>query len=174
MTHTLPLNRALKLFSDHLSDIKEACAENILHNISQVPEIPEGLSGLEEELWQEVHKLQVEQAIGPRKRIIDRIVARQQHIGNPRRIGTMVTDEQIEAAREYPIEELFATLVGTKVKRGMTNCPLHADDDTASFSMRRYNRFRCFGCDERGSTIDLYMKITGAKFGEAVRAINRM
>lgn len=172
--HSLPLSKALKIFADHLDDIKDACAENILYNISLIEPIPEK-EGLEGELWQGLHKLEVERAIGPRKKIIDRIVARKQHIGNPKALGGMVTDAQIEAAREYPIEELFeGQLFGGGAGKRRACCPFH-DERTPSFYIHlKDNRWSCFGqCNEHGDAISFYMKINGVGFKEAVRALNR-
>ena len=98
-------------------------------------------------------------------RVVKRIVALQQ----PRSVSqafNSITDADIERAKEYPIEELYE---GT-LRAGMGKCPFH-EDKTASLSFRRYNRFRCFGCDARGSVIDYYMKLNGVEFIQAVKAL---
>lgn len=103
------------------------------------------------------------------QRVIKRIVARQQHLARPMKVESGVSEAQVERAKAYPIHELY----DGEVRGGMAKCPFH-DDKTASLSFRRYNRFRCFGCDERGTTIDFYMKLHGCSFIDAVRVLSRI
>lgn len=158
---TCTLSTALSLFEDHLPDIRKACVENA-QAIQTLPhkrlEDDDEISV--ESIWLHVNYLTVQEKTAPLLRTINRIDARK------RRHSGGVTDAMIETAKNYPIKEL----VDTPIKGGMTRCPFH-DDKTASLSLRRYNRYRCFGCDERGSVIDFYMKINNVKFTDAVRAL---
>lgn len=81
-----------------------------------------------------------------------------------------VNQQMIDAAKEYPIEEIYAAHVHHPIVHGMAKCPLH-EDKTASFSMKKHNRYKCFGCSAQGSSIDLYMKLNNVDFINAVKAL---
>jgi len=154
----LNLSEALTIFNPHLSDIKEALIENMNYAISQLHTPTNWIQ-------EEVRKIEVQNIIEKPSRVVKRIVALQQ----PRTVSqafNSITDADIERAKEFPIEELYdGTLQG-----GMGKCPFH-EDKTASLSFRRYNRFRCFGCDARGSVIDYYMKKHNVDFIRAVQQL---
>lgn len=165
----LTLNEALDVFKENQNDIRRACVSNIQWIQAQYPEAKEpdydNDSFTAENIMQHIDFLMVEKRCEPYERTIRRIDARKRK-SKPGQI----TEADIEAAREYPIQELFLQLTGEKPKKGMAQCPFHPDS-TASFSMRRYNRYRCFGCDERGDTIQLVMKIEGRDFISAVKEL---
>jgi len=79
-----------------------------------------------------------------------------------------VTDEQIEQAKLYPIQDLLSSY-GFKIRHNMCQCPFH-DDDTPSMSIK-YNRFNCFGCGKKGDTIELVRSLENLSFIEAVRKL---
>lgn len=166
--HTIQLNAELSIFEDNLEDIKEALSENILHDLKMLQPWPTGSNTAEQEIYEELAKLEREGIVSDRSKTIKRIVSYQQHKLSPK-LGT-ITDEMIEIAKEYPIKELWAELVNSPIRGGMTKCCFHPDK-TASMSLRRHNRYYCFGCDERGSVIDLYMKINKVNFIQAVKAL---
>lgn len=165
----MTLTDALNTFTDHLPDIRKACVENYQEIIKQphktwdVDQEPATV----ENLMLHVDYLDVQRQTDPLQRTIRRIDGRQRSHGPGR-----ITDTDIERAREYPITELWQELVGTPIKAGMAKCCFH-EDDTASLSLRRYNRYRCFGCDDRGSTIDLVMKLEGVGFIDAVKRLSK-
>lgn len=68
--------------------------------------------------------------------------------------------EQIERARNYPIEQLLGTT------KKITNCPFH-DDRTASLNIKN-NFYHCHGCGVSGDSISFVMKKEGISFREAV------
>lgn len=75
-----------------------------------------------------------------------------------------ITDAMIERAREYPLDQLVG--VG---RNGMAHCVAH-DDKNPSMSCR--NGFaRCFACGFKGDPIDVFRKIHGVGFVEAVKAL---
>jgi hypothetical protein len=76
-----------------------------------------------------------------------------------------ITAEMIDRAREYPIE----SLIGTNGRRGNVLCIAH-EETNPSMSLKG-NRARCFSCGYFGDTIDVYMKLHGVGFVEAVRAL---
>ncbi len=160
-----PLSQALSIFNDELDDIKSATIDNISYSLALIPQPV--LTEDENLNWvrQEVYSHLAREAVKTKSFVIKRIVSRQQYVGVVR-VVDKVTDIMIDRAKEYPIQDLYdGTLRG-----GMGKCPFH-DDKTASLSFRRYNRFRCFGCDARGSVIDYYMKLHNCSFKEAVRAL---
>jgi hypothetical protein len=166
--HTIQLNAALSIFDENLVDIKEALSENILHDLKELQAWPTSSDATKQEIYTELIKLEREGVVTNRSKTIKRIVSYQQHKLSPKH-GS-ITDEMIERAKEYPIKEMWAELVNSPIRGGMTKCCFHPDK-TASMSLRMHNRYRCFGCDERGSVIDLYMKINKVNFIQAVKAL---
>jgi hypothetical protein len=161
------LSEALLTFSDHLPDIRKACVENAKH-IQQTPHKEWDVDNepvSKESIWLHVQHIDVMNKTAPMLRTIKRIDNRQRHVG----IG-QIADADIERAREYPIKELWNELVGTPMRAGMVQCCFHPDD-TASMSLRRHNRYHCFGCDAKGDVIDLYMKTQGVGFIQAVKKL---
>ena len=77
-----------------------------------------------------------------------------------------VTQEHIDRAREYPIEQL----IDTPIRQGMTLCPFH-NEDTPSMSVGKYNRYNCFGCGAKGDVIKFYMKQNNTDFLTSVRIL---
>jgi len=75
-----------------------------------------------------------------------------------------ITDEMIERAREYPIESLIGN-----GRSGNVLCIVH-EEKHPSMSLKG-NRARCFSCGYYGDSIDVYMKLNGVGFVEAVRAL---
>jgi len=162
----LTLSQALDVFSDSLVDIRKACVENY-QNITSTPhqEISPDDEWTKENIHLHVEHLKVQEKTDPLVRVIKRIDSRKK----PARAGS-ITDADIERAREYPIIELFIELTGEEPTKGMAHCPFH-QDNTPSLSLRKYNRYRCFGCDEKGDSIDLYMKLAGVGFIDAVKKL---
>lgn len=76
-----------------------------------------------------------------------------------------ITPDMVERAREYPIDRLVE--VDT---RGFARCVNH-DEKSASMFTRK-NFAHCFGCNYHADVIDLYRKITGAGFQEAVKFLS--
>jgi len=77
-----------------------------------------------------------------------------------------ITPEDIQRAKEYPIENLLPE----PPRRNMARCPIH-EDKTASFQIKKNNTFTCYGCNEFGDAIDLYQKLHNSNFIEAVKAL---
>jgi hypothetical protein len=75
-----------------------------------------------------------------------------------------ITEDMIERAREYPIE----SLIGNS-RRGNVLCVAH-DEKHPSMSLKG-NRARCFSCGYYGDPIDVYMKLNGVGFIEAVKSL---
>lgn len=78
-------------------------------------------------------------------------------------LGTDVSDEQIQRAREYPIEELV------QVRAGRAKCLFH-DDSNPSMDVRK-NFYFCYTCGAKGDVIALAQKKMGITFKEAVKLL---
>lgn len=77
----------------------------------------------------------------------------------------MVKDNQIQRAREVPIERLMGI---EQDHRRLVKCPFH-HDKTPSFLIDEENGFHCFGCEAHGSNaIDFCMQFDDTSFVEAV------
>jgi hypothetical protein len=162
----LNLSQALTLFEEHLPDIRKACVENI-RALGQYEPLTDEEPYTKEVIARHVNYLVVKTKSSPMLNVIKRIDARKQHYSPT---TERITDTDIERAREHPIQELWQTLVNTPIKGGMAECCFH-DDSTASLSLRRHNRYHCFGCGEKGDAIDLYMKLNKVDFITAVKAL---
>jgi hypothetical protein len=160
----LTLHQALDIFEENTPDIKNACIDNIAFIIESHPEI-ETTNPTYDEVANEVRRLVVINKVVPIQKVV-RVIERRKRKPRP----VQITDLHIERAREYPIEQLWEELVGEPIRQGMTRCCFH-DDNTASMSLRRHNRYYCFGCGEKGDTIDLYMKLNKCTFVQAVKKI---
>ena len=75
-----------------------------------------------------------------------------------------ITQDMIERAREFPL----ASLVETN-QRGFARCVNHDEKTPSMYTKKNYAH--CFGCGFTGDPIDVYMKINGVGFREAVRAL---
>ena len=79
-----------------------------------------------------------------------------------------LTPEAIKAAKEYPMESLIKLN-----KANFALCPFH-NERTASFKVFKDNNWRCFGCGERGDTIDFIQKKENIGFEEAVKKLLKL
>jgi hypothetical protein len=76
-----------------------------------------------------------------------------------------ITPEMVERAREYPIDRLVEADA-----RGFARCVNHEEKTPSMFTKRNFAH--CFGCQWHGDAIDLYRKISGATFPEAVKFLS--
>ena len=187
-TYTPPhvtLNQALSWFDeDELRQFKREMTDNMVKELKAIkkPTLtpqeaakdsyvldPETNKIVHALLWvrRGVYELQVNKIMDHYKRLGKRINGRLYQFDFPEGNSNGVTDAQIDQARDYPIQDLFTELVNTPIRGGMAKCPFHPDK-TASLSLRRHNRFHCFGCQEKGDTIAFYMKIQNVPFITAV------
>lgn len=83
------------------------------------------------------------------------------------------TEEQIQQAREYPLEEL----IGGDFKRAGLNkirtcCPFHEERTPSFFVYTDKNSAHCFGCQKHfQNAIDYAMEVEKLEFAEAVRRL---
>ena len=90
---------------------------------------------------------------------------------NPIKTKTVRQSLNLERAREYPIENLYQDELRRVGGRLTGKCPFH-EERTASFFIFKDNKFRCFGCQENGDSIDYVMKTRNYSFAEAVRNLS--
>ena len=165
---TVNLNQALSWFNlEELHQLKEDVTDNFVASLKEVHKPTKTTDS--DLMWvrRTVYECKVNQIMDYYKKLGRRINGCINHIEWPEAQQQGVSQIQIDLAREYPI----ADLITTPIKGGMTVCPFH-QDDTASLSIRRHNRYRCFGCEERGDVIQFYMKIHNVPFITAVNALS--
>ena len=85
--------------------------------------------------------------------------------GCPVRVG-QVTDEMIEHARHYPIEQLVQF-----DQRGKAPAFCHADNHPSLSWYRAKNRATCFPCARSFNPIDVLVQRDGYSFRDAVKAL---
>lgn len=74
-----------------------------------------------------------------------------------------ITEGMIERAKDYPIENLI------DARRGFAPCLFHKDSNPSMYV--KNNFAHCFSCGKTADTIDVYRKLYGATFPEAVKAL---
>lgn len=85
---------------------------------------------------------------------------------NPNRRASF-TEADKEMVKDIPMQEV-CEMYGIDVKRNKCLCPFH-EEKTSSFSINpKTNRYKCFGCNEGGDTINFVMKMDNINFKEAV------
>lgn len=201
----LNLSGALALFHptyEDLEGLKYDLVENMQFSISEIKrQNPAGMNQDDFDAWYleefgvghkrmdeatftvfmeirlDLQKLMIEQATEEPRRVLKRIVQRQQHMLTPAKKQGGVTEREIEQAREVPIEDMITTKVFKASGKWIANahCPLvgHEGEKTPSFYIDKGNRFKCFGCSKKGDAIDFYMDINNVSFIQAVKALTR-
>lgn len=87
--------------------------------------------------------------------------------GTPVPRGSL-TDDQIQAARDVPIEDILHQQFRHSGNTLTGLCPFH-DERSPSFHIYpKENRGWCFGCNQGGDVIDITMKLQDCGFKEAV------
>ena len=81
-----------------------------------------------------------------------------------------ITDEMIQAARDYPFEELVLN-TPYEFKRGKGKCFNHEDKDPSMQYYKNTNTAFCFSCNKVFNPIDFMMIAEGMTFPEAVRRL---
>ena len=161
----MTLTEALDTFADQLPEIRETLIEQLAYDMDLLNKpIPTG-DAIYDDLQQKVYKLDVEKLTGERVRTVNRITTYLESKRNPHKYRGRITDADIEKAREYPIEELY----DGHLRQGFGLCPFH-DEKTPSFHVKN-NRFRCYGCDAWGSSIDFVMRRDSCTFIQAVKKL---
>lgn len=77
-----------------------------------------------------------------------------------------ITDEMIQAARSYPIENLI------QFTRGKALCFMHPDKTPSLSYHAKTNTCRCFVCDKAVNSIDVMILRDGLSFIDAVKFLS--
>ena len=81
-----------------------------------------------------------------------------------------LSEDDIEKARQYPIEDLYSGNLRKSGTRLAGKCPFH-EERTPSFFIFQENRWYCFSCNEGGDAIDFIRKLKDLDFTEAVKRL---
>lgn len=84
-----------------------------------------------------------------------------------------VTPEQIQAAKEVPLEEIFEGDLREHGNRLMGCCPFHGEKTPSFTIFTDDNHFYCFGCNLVGDSIDYIMKARNIDMVHAVKELLR-
>lgn len=163
----MTLTNALDIFQDHLLEIKQACIENIEYSIISINEYYDTRPS--DWLHDELRQLEIKQTIATPGQVIKRINGRLA----PRKAG-QITDEDIQRAKEVPIEELFDGQLFRSNRNLVGRCPFHAEgrERTPSFTINvEKNIWKCYGCGEFGDPADFIQKRDGVGFIQAIRRL---
>lgn len=157
----ITLHQALDMFEENISEIEQAAHENMQWKLSllEVPK-PNVSADL---FWVKanVYLLEKDKIVNQYKPVLRAIKLR-----NQPKTKDQITQQHIDRAKEYPIENLLPE----PPVRKMARCPLH-QEKTPSFQIRQDNNFICWGCQQHGDAIDLYQKLNNTDFITAVRAL---
>lgn len=173
---TITLSTALDIFAENITDIKSTLLDNIQYVIQEVKEehsfVTTFVNKLHEETWNECIAYQIEERTATMRRVLKRIIARQQQALTPN--SNYITDEHIATAKEYPLQELYDGKL-QKIHTGYKGiCPFSPEKTPSFFIKENKNRYKCFGCNESGDAINFYMKLHNVPFIKAVRALQKL
>lgn len=80
--------------------------------------------------------------------------------------------KRIEIAKQVPIGDILQTPESNGSRAmGFYLCPIHNEKTESLCWYKKDNRFKCFGCNQGGDVIDLYMKVNNVTFNEAIRQL---
>lgn len=81
--------------------------------------------------------------------------------------------QELENAKQYPIQKLYNGELKRTGKILMGCCPFH-QEDTPSFAIyTETNTWNCFAKCGGGDAIAFYMKLKGVSFSEALQELNK-
>ncbi len=177
-TSPTPLTCALAIIRDadlsELGDIKDSITTSLLADIAANPKRPPTGDVVLDEVRGWVDDYKKELLTTDRLKMLKLIVRRQEQGNKPVTGG--ITDSMIQAAREVPIETMIDTRVFNSTGKWIacTHCPRpsHGGERTPSFYIDKQNKWRCFGCSSHGDSIDLYIKMNGVNFIQAVKKLS--
>lgn len=76
-----------------------------------------------------------------------------------------ITDDMIEAARNYPIESLI------EFRGGKVKCPFHEDKNPSAYYGNRSKKLVCPVCNKTWNALDILLERDNIGFIEAVRSL---
>ena len=95
---------------------------------------------------------------------IDRLKRYQHRLEHGQSVKQAITDEMVQRAREYPIEQLIDFQ-----RNGVAPAFCHPDKNPSLSWDRKRNRARCFVCDMGFDSIGVLMKRDSYSFVDAVK-----
>lgn len=85
------------------------------------------------------------------------------------RLATRTSGDEVERARQYPIIDITGIVFNAA---GFARCPFHNEKTASLKYYSEDNHCYCFGgCGRAYDSIDIYRKINGSTFKEAVKAL---
>lgn len=138
---------------------------------SEIPALSEEIASLEQEYEAMTRKDRpyIEKALflianeyEKKLKLRDRMLARLRHEVN--KASMDVTDEEIERARNVPLEDLVEV-----PRTRMVQCPFHPDKKPSFWIKNGFGY--CMACHEWADSIKYLMKVKGIGFLDAVRAL---
>lgn len=159
------IHEALDIFEENIDDIIDAIRENIRDAVTEINAENEKLG----KTWvaKEVGRLIIEQQAGDLIKRHNFALQYRDAKRNPTPGRITVVD--IERAKEYPINELYVGKLKKHNKTYTGLCPFH-NEKTPSFHIKN-NRFKCYGCDAFGDSVDFYMRTHNVSFTQAVNKL---
>lgn len=111
-------------------------------------------------------------------RIIDNHISRLTRMSNivfnkPKRTGA-ITDEEIKSAVDRPLEDIVGHHIALRRsgKNLLGLCPFHQEQHPSFVINTEKNKWRCYGCDRFGNSVNFVRLINGFSFKEAVNFLN--
>jgi len=155
------LHTALDIFEENISDIEKATNENMTWKLSLLTRPKPNMSANLFWVKANVYLLEKDKIVNQYKPVLRAISLRKQP-----KTKDQITQEHIDRAKEYPL----VNLLPEPPRRNMALCPLH-NEKSPSFQIRKDNTFICWGCQQHGDSIDLYMKLHNTDFLTSVKAL---
>lgn len=82
-----------------------------------------------------------------------------------------ISDNDIAAARNYPIQDLFDVVFRRSGNRLVGLCPFHKEKTPSFYVFLSQNNVHCFGCQKSFDSIGAYMELNRCDFKEAVSCL---
>jgi DNA primase len=82
-------------------------------------------------------------------------------------------NEQLNKAKQFPLENLYVGELKRTGKVLMGVCPFH-QEDTPSFAIYpETNTWHCFGCGSSGDSVEFYSRLKGVDFKTALEELSK-
>lgn len=160
------LNLALELFAENIPEIISAMVSNVSDDMQALAEEQQVLG----KGWiaDHVRKLTIEHRFGDQLRRIKRLQGYERAKNHPYTTSG-INDTMVQAAKEYPIQDLYTGKLHKAGRLLCGKCPFHSEK-TASFYIKE-NKYKCYGCGVWGDSIDFYKRLNNVDFIRAVKAL---
>jgi len=94
---------------------------------------------------------------------IERIIS---YRNQPAKTVDRITPEDIATAKEVPLNQFLDFN-----RAGFTHCIFHEEKSASMKWYQDKNRFVCFGCNQKGDSVDIIMKLYNLTFLDAIRKL---